>query len=131
MIIGLVFSNSVGWNTVIMLTLIGTVFVFLMLLSKGLLLVEFSTLDVCNILAVSFKSRHNSVGVSDNAGLIMLKDIFKIRKLSIYQLYIETHYFILFFHIPISINTDFMWLTSEFYIGEIKKNYSQRSYGVC
>ena len=104
-IIGLVFSNSVCWNTVIMFTLIGIVFVSLLLLSKGLLLIEFSTLEVCNILAVSFKSMHNLVGVSGNTGLIMLKNIFNIRKLSIYQLCIVTYYFILFFHIPISINT--------------------------
>ena len=104
-----------------MLTFIGAVFVFLMLLSKGLLLIEFSTLEVCSILAVSFKSMHNLEGVSGNAGLIMLKNIFKIRKLSIYQLYILAYYFHLSFHILIPIYADFMWLISELYIGEMKE----------
>ena len=87
---------------------------------KCLLLIEFSILEVGNILAVSFKSMHNLEGVSGIAGLIMLKNIFKISELSIYQLYIVT-YFILLFHIPISIYTDFMWLTSELYIGEMEE----------
>ena len=52
--------------------------------------------------------------------LIILGNIFSIRKLSIHQLYI-TYYLSYFVHIPMSIKTDFVWWTTELYISEMRK----------
>ena len=95
-----------------------------MWLSKGLLFIEFFTHEVCNIMSVSTKSMHNLEFFSGISFLIIVGNIFIIRELSTNQLYIITYYLSYSVHIPIAINTDFVWWTSELYIVEMRKVFS-------
>ena len=67
---------------------------------------------------------HNFEIFSGITFLIIVGYIFSIKELSTHQLYIITYYLSYSVHIPMAINTDFVWWISELYIGEMRKVFS-------